>query len=600
MTEGHETTTRRRAPEEPVPAVTVPAPGGIAGHFAARLRVHHLALAVLAVYLASATVIQPLVPVAISDDWVYARSVEIMFSDHRLEILPLTVTTLVFQVLWGTFFSVVFGGSFGVLRMSTVALVLVGAWAVYGLCRQLDISPARSALGTAVYLFNPLSYSLGFTYMSDPSFTALMVSSLYLSVRGLRREEPDFRFVVAGSFVAALAFLVRQQGALIPLSVGLYLLLAGRLWPMRRALALTASVAAIPAVTMAAYYYWIFEIHGVPLYQRLFVDHIEEVGRRGAAVQVGRLSFIIPMYVGLFVLPLLAGAVVGLRRVARSASWLTWAAVGLVSTVIAVGLFRFGEGRPRMPYIPDFLNASGLGPVQQIRGMRPPLVGRDVLTVLTALCAVGAVLFALILAARITGRARTGVGVAGMLIWVLVLQAAGTLPSSFSFFNWYVDGLPAPSLDRYLLPLLPLAVVLLLWALGSARLSLPLAWTLTIAVAVFSVAGTRDMMVRQKAVWDLADEVAASGLPMYKVDGGAAWSGYRLFEYSVTTPIPPPPSDSPWWVWVYAPAVDGTYVVGGRPLPGYDVVRTVPLSSWLEPEPAHLYLLRRQGASDAP
>ncbi len=62
-----------------------------------------------------------------------------------------------------------------------------------------------------------------------------------------------------------------------------------------------------------------------------------------------------------------------------------------------------------------------------------------------------------------------------MLIWVLVLQAAGTLPSSFSFFNWYVDGLPAPSLDRYLLPLLPLAVVLLLWALGSARLSLPLA-----------------------------------------------------------------------------------------------------------------------------
>jgi hypothetical protein len=479
MTEGHETTTRRRAPEEPVPAVTVPAPadkpGGLAGRFAAPLRVHHPALAVLAVYLASATVIQPLVPVAISDDWVYARSVEIMFSDHRLEILPLTVTTLVFQVLWGTFFSVVFGGSFGVLRMSTVALVLVGAWAVYGLCRQLDISPARSALGTAVYLFNPLSYSLGFTYMSDPSFTALMVSSLYLSVRGLRREEPDFRFVVAGSFVAALAFLVRQQGALIPLAVGLYLLLAGRLWPMRRALALTASVAAIPAVTMAAYYYWVFEIHGVPLYQRLFVDHIEEVGRRGAAVQVGRLSFIIPMYVGLFVLPLLAGAVVGLRRVARSASWLTWAAVGLVSTVIAVGFVPVRRGPPAYAVHPRLPQRLGARPCAADTGNaaapcgagRPDRAHRPVCGGSRAVCPH--------LAARITGRARAGVGVAGMLIWVLVLQAAGTLPSSFSFFNWYVDGLPAPSLDRYLLPLLPLAVVLLLWALGSARLSLPLA-----------------------------------------------------------------------------------------------------------------------------
>jgi hypothetical protein len=270
------------------------------------------------------------------------------------------------------------------------------------------------------------------------------------------------------------------------------------------------------------------------------------------------------------------------------------------TTVIAVGLVRFGDGRPRMPYIPDFINASGLGPVQQIRGSRPPLVGRDVLTVLTAVCAVGAVLLTLILAGRISGRARAGVGVAGLLISAFVLQAAGTLPSSFSFFNWYVDGLPAPSLDRYLLPLLPLAVVLTLWALGPVRLSLPLAWTLTIAIALFSVAGTRDMMVRQEAVWKLADETVASGVPLFKVDGGAAWSGYRLFEYSVTTPIAPPPGDSPWWVWVFAMAVDGTYVVGGRPLPGYDVVRTVPFSSWLEPEPAHLYLLKRQGAVSGP
>jgi len=556
--------------------------------------------AVLGVYVASAAVVRPLTPVAISDDWVYTRSVEILFSDHRLEILPLTVTTLVFQVLWGSLFSAVFGLSFGVLRISTVVLVVLGAWAFYGLCRQLDISPARSALGTAVYLFHPLAYSMSFTFMSDPCFTSLMVISVYFFARGVRHEDVAIRFVLAGSLVAGLAFLVRQQGALIPLAVGVYLLLAGRLWPVRRALVLTAAVAAIPAVIMAGYYYWLFEIHGVPLYQRLFVDNIEAVGARGAVVQVARMSFITTMYLGLFVLPLLAGAAVGLRRLAASASWATWVAVGLVAALVGAGLATFADGRPRMPYIPDFLNASGLGPVQQIRGSRPPLVGRGALTALTWLCGVAALVLTLVVVRRITERNRAGIGIAGLVISVFVLQAAGTLPSSFSFFNWYVDGVLAPSDDRYLLPLLPLAVVLAVWALDSARLSLPVAWTLTAAVAVFSVAGTRDMLVRQKAVWDLADAAVASGIPPFKVDGGASWSGYHLFEYSVTTPSPPPPEDSPWWVWVFAMAVDGTYVVAGRPLPGYDVVRTVPFSSWLEPDPAQLYLLERQRAATVP
>jgi len=98
----------------------------------------------MAAHVATAFFVHPLSPVAISDDWAYARSVEILFSDHRLEILPLTVTTLVFQVIWGSLFAKVFGLSFGVLRMSTVVLVLLGAWALYGLCRRLDISPPRS------------------------------------------------------------------------------------------------------------------------------------------------------------------------------------------------------------------------------------------------------------------------------------------------------------------------------------------------------------------------------------------------------------------------------------------------------------------------
>ena len=48
-------------------------------------------------------------PVAIGDDWVYARSVEILIRQHELRILDLSVVTLVFQVVWGAFFATIFG-----------------------------------------------------------------------------------------------------------------------------------------------------------------------------------------------------------------------------------------------------------------------------------------------------------------------------------------------------------------------------------------------------------------------------------------------------------------------------------------------------------
>ena len=52
--------------------------------------------------------------------------------------------------------------------------------------------------------------------MSDASFAGLMVVATCLYVRGLCGDREAAGLVVAGSAVAAAAFLFRQQGALIP------------------------------------------------------------------------------------------------------------------------------------------------------------------------------------------------------------------------------------------------------------------------------------------------------------------------------------------------------------------------------------------------
>lgn len=559
-------------------------------------RAHAVIIAVLAVYAASALIVHPGAPVAISDDWAYFRSVEILFAHHTLRILPVTVTTLVFQVLWGSLFAKVLGLSFAATRASTVALSLVGGGALYGLCRELGVSRGRSALGATLYLFNPLSYVLAFTFMSDAGFCALLTVATWLLVRAMRGPTPAIGALALGSAVGGLAFLQRQQAALIPVAVVTYLLVARRLRVDGRSAAVLAAVTVPQGLVMAGYYLWLFTDHGVPLYQRLFLQHVTEGGVGGAALMGARMTLIEPMYVGLFALPLLAGAVAGLRRVVGSVRTWGWVVVGALAAALVVGAVRFGDGRARMPYIPDFVNASGLGPVQQLRGSRPALVGRGALTFLTVLCTASVLVLALALVSRVADTRGRRPGAVGLVASVAAWQAVGALPPSFSFRLWHVGGLPSPSLDRYLLPLLPLVIALGLWAWEGRGLWLPGAWLATALVGVFAVAGTRDSMVRQEAVWRLADSATAVGAPRPSVDGGAAWMGYHLYDYCTTHDDGPTAPGSPWWIYVFAPGCGGTYVVAGAPLPGFDVVRTVRFSSWLEPGTPRLWLLRRRVA----
>ena len=106
---------------------------------------------------------------------------------------------LLFQVVWGALFGLLFGPTLGVYRLSMVVLWFLSAIACYALLLQLTRDRARSALGTAVYAFNPIGYSLAFTFMTDAPFLATSVIAIACYVRGLGRDDEDLRWVFAGS-----------------------------------------------------------------------------------------------------------------------------------------------------------------------------------------------------------------------------------------------------------------------------------------------------------------------------------------------------------------------------------------------------------------
>jgi 4-amino-4-deoxy-L-arabinose transferase-like glycosyltransferase len=580
-------------------STTNPTSTGVRAVVQAFLGHHWPIIVVLAIFAATAFVVPTLTPVATTDDWGYSRSVEILLDEGHLTVFPVVAATAVFQIGWGAMFGLVFGMSLGMVRVSTLVMVALGAIALYALLRELGVSRGRSALGTAAYLFNPLTFVLAYTFMTDPFLTSLILGSTWFYVRGLRRDQVDHRFVIAGSVVAACAFLTRQQGILVPAAVGMALLVTRRLWFDRATVKLTLAVAAIPAITLVAYFAWLRLYNDVPAVQESFSREIQRAGIAGSW-QLGRnLFFILLMYLGFFALPLVFATVAGIiprlwsfgrQGLPAVVPWLAfpWLAV------LLFGLVAYAYDGKRWPYIPQFVNAVGLGPTD-IYGSRTRVFTGEFFDWATAVVAVAAMLVAVLVPrgmAAPPGRDRTA---AILVLAIAIWQVIGMLPPSFHYIR------RGYSLDRYLLPLLPFIICLLLWAIRDLRLFQPIGWAIIAAMLAFNVAATRDYLTFLDTVWTTADEAVEAGALTTSIDAGASWDGYHLYTYGLDNNITRAQTrNGPWWMTFYALASDSTYTVSSTLRPGYQIMWTRPVDQWLVDGDPTVYLLRKLGAPVLP
>ena len=559
----------------------------------------------VAAYFATIAVL-PRVDVPVGDDWAYARTVERFIHGDGFHIVDATVATLVLQALWGAAVTSVLGFSYVTLRLSTVALAALGAVALYGLCRTLGAGRQWSAVAAAAWLFNPLAYVLANSFMSDAAFGGLLVTATLFYVRGLCGERELPGWVVAGSAVAAAAFLFRQQGALIPAAVVGFLLVTRRARPGRAGARTLARVVAVPAVTAVAYFLWLRLIHGVPASQEMFAEELGLVWRSGTPRLLAQLLAVMVIYGGLFVVPVAVAAVGRLPGLVRSMPRRGWWVTGPLAAVAVVGVVGFAVVDRLMPYVPQYLADWGIGPAD-IQGGRPLLAGRWLWWVLTVVAGLAAVVAAIAIGRRYAGTRTDGAGTedsagrlsagragAGMVFAVLLGQAVGVLPPTFHFQNPVPGAILTITLDRYLLPLLPLALALAVWAVAGLRLPTWPAWAATAVIGLVAVAGTHDFLVFQAATYDLAEATARAGVDIHQLDGGAQWDGVRQYQDGVE--VPEPLADRPWWINLFAWDNDSTYVVATTPLPGYVEVRRVPYDTWLPPDDQALLLLRRPDA----
>ena len=300
---------------------------------------------------------------------------------------------------------------------------------------------------------------------------------------------------VAWAAFAVAAFSVRQTGVVLPIAAVAASFVGSR---PRRVPAVVVALAALAADGAL----WAFRAT-LPLATVRPLSHM--VGDLAAGGLVGgfavRLAEALAM-LGLFLVPV---AVALAARLGRAAVNRTGA---LLAAAVAVLLGLAGSG---FPFWPNTVAVTGLLPdTLPPHGALAPVLPWWLLAGLTVL----GVASVAVLASRVLDRRRLREPmVAAATAATVGLLILATLPQS--------------PFDRYLVPVVPLALVAV--AAGPSGGLQRRVWPLPaigalLLVLVASAASVRHLHERQRAVWRIAQEQVAAGVPAAAVDGGFEWN----------------------------------------------------------------------------
>jgi hypothetical protein len=523
-----------------------------------------LALAAVTTLFGTAwLLVGPRANVPVIDDWVYAWSVEHFLQTGRLRVLEFSAVYPIAQIAWGALFARAAGFSFGALRCSTVVLSALGCWAVYLTLREMGSRRSTCLLAACALAVDPVYFALSFSFMTEVPFVGLAAIATYFYVSAVCRDRPA-RLWVGGLFSIA-AFLVRPLAIILPLSVAPTLL--GRAdWRSavrRAALPLITTVVAMIALRSAV--------------GRVLGPLDWEANREGYL----RWWFLVPMTdylrwtIEVLIVSVFPLAPVVLASMVRWRRALIVAAVGLVLIVP----LRLWLGDLPTP-LPDWQTWSlqDIGARAMIGGSLAPSTWS--LRVAPAVRVLGFIAVVSMTVAWVRGWVRTPRwGRAETVVGTLALLHLALIHAL-----WLYN-------DRYYLVLAPALAILGARALDEDRLAKSLAAGCLVLWAAVAVSGTRDMLAFNEACAAAARQVEATGVPAWEIDAGYPLNGWRLYAHWENLP---PGSNRRYDVPFVTSIRPTQYAIMNRPLPGYDVVRMVPLerASWQTTRA--VYVLRRQ------
>ena len=288
---------------------------------------------------------------ALNDDWVHTDTIRGWVDTGDFRLMPYAGPTFYVPILYGASLSKVFGFSFTLLRISTLVITLLLLLVFYLFLNKITHKPGLSFLGTLALWFNPITYNLSFTFMTDVPALLLLLLAIYSYYLAFTTKKPGWLFW--GSVLAVIGFFTRQTNILILVAAGLFALKDIKNFKFKN---LVWSFG-IPLAIGGIVYSWLTVYQLLP--QSTTSHFIEGTGRL-----LGHMKWWIwytPMYLGLFLFPLTAGWLTAHKRGWKNGKlWILFILLGGLAVLIRqVWHLQF-------PYIGNIISIYGLGPTKGV------------------------------------------------------------------------------------------------------------------------------------------------------------------------------------------------------------------------------------------
>ena len=528
--------------------------------------------------------IQPL-----DDDWSYIRAAQTFYQTGQMKFTPWTSPSLVFQVLWGALFACIFGFSINTLIVSTLVISGLGSIFFYLLLREAEWDAQKSLCLVLLFIFNPFSFPLLYTFFTDQHFIALMFISLFFYARGVTRSKLGHLFL--GSVFASLAVLVRQQGILIAAGAGLFFLLRRK--DYLKGIAACVACCAAPAITFLIYNYWFQNIHGATYSSLQQIEWIIDgiIHPSHFIAKLFHRPVLILEFFGLSLIPLsLALLPSPSQLLQRSQSSLM-----LVFSLAGVLFYLTGDHAGIQSSIYSWMNGFHFAYVSEygFRGTEHAILFLYKIIDFLSIFSITYLLFVIIKERRVIQTTRS-FSLLAMLSLMGVLQLLYLLIIRFKF-------------TRYYLVLIPFFVLCACDVLKKRSIQKKYFMPALTGFILFSFMGTQDFLSWNAAKWKLGERLLNTGVPQRKISGGFPWDCWHTMDYCLSHPyeILPRAYDIPWWIEGLTPAIDPEYLIANSTVPTglyylkyfcterYDAIDSATYFSLLYGKRMKIYVLKR-------
>ena len=523
----------------------------------------------IVIWIFAVLLVNPIGNFPLNDDWSYAISVNNFLIEKTFQPIGWTSMTLFSQTIWGSIFGNFFGFSHSILRISTLVLSLIGIIFIYHISLTINKNKSISYFITLLITFNPLFFSLSFTFMTDIPFAVFSIISIFFYIKTLQNSL--YIYFILGTLFAIIALLDRQIALFIPIAFSITNII--RYGLNVKILFQSFISVALMLLVLIGFNHWLELTNYTPKLYGLQINQLTNILNNSIFVILKLIinnTFIIIMYIGLFLSPLLLlWFISNLNRlVERKLN------IFLSSTfIIIMTIYIYIKQDKTMPYIGNIFTEYGIGPLTLYDSYILNITEKHFYFefifkfIIIGLSLLGGIILVIYLIDKIFKYKEN--------FRVLKISINQNI-SFFLLFGTLIYLSPILLLggfDRYLI--IPIILVSLSITLDIKNINLKktkiFSFIILSIFILYSIVSTHDYLSWNKARWKAIKYLLDKNISPSKIDGGFEFNGLYLYnpKYKSST-------NKSWW-WV----IDNKYIITFSKVDKYTLIKNYKFNRWI-------------------